>query len=137
MVVGELNVRVGNEEVENVQVNMESLIRMRVEEGCWKCYGVSGMKQSFLSSLGVRKKEGRLAGVLVIKCEGGGVRDDFLVQSKLKLYSEWNATRVTGVKEAVKVSELDKREKEPVCVEILRGECEQVKKPEVENVEVE
>lgn len=95
------------------------------------------MKQSFLSSLGVRKKEGRLAGVLVIKCEGGGVRDDFLVQSKLKLYSKWNATRVTGGKEAVKVSELDKREKEPVYVEILRGECEQVKKPEVENVEVE
>lgn len=69
--------------------------------------------------------------VHVMRGEVGGVSDHFLVESKLKVCSKWNARRVTGGRGVVKVSESDKREKEQAYVEKVRGEHEQVNKRDV------
>ena len=70
--------------------------------------------------------------------EGGGLSDHFLVEARLKLLGGWrSAGRMEGVRNVLKVSELNHSVKERACQESLRGKYEVWKGGEVESVEKE
>ena len=60
-----------------------------------------------------RRMLGRLLDVKVWRGEGGGMSDHFLLEARLKLVGGWrNAGRMEGVRNVLKVSELNNRVKE-------------------------
>ena len=57
--------------------------------------------------------------------EGGGMSDHFLVEARLKLVGGWrSAERIEGVRNVLKVSELNNSVKESAYQESLRGQYE-------------
>ena len=69
-----------------------------------------------------RRMLGRLLDVKVWRGEGGGLSYHFLVEARLKLVSGWrSAGRMEGVKNVLKVSELNDSVKERAYQESLRG----------------
>ena len=68
---------------------------------------------------------GRLLDVKVWRGEGGGLSDHFLVEARLKLLGGWrSAERMEGVRNVLKVSELNHSVKERAYQESLRGKYE-------------
>ena len=64
----------------------------------------------------------RLLDVKVWRGEGGGMSDHFLVEARLKLVGGWrSAGRMEGVRNVLKVSELNNSVKERAHQESLHG----------------
>ena len=81
---------------------------------------------------------GRLLDVKVWRAEGGGRSDHFLVEARLKLEGGWrSAGRMEGVRNMLKVSELNNSVKERPHRESLRGQYEVWRGGEVKSVEKE
>ena len=68
-----------------------------------------------------RRMLGRLLDVTVWRGEGGGISDHFLVVARLKLVGGW---RMEGVRNVLKVSELNNSVKERAYQESLLGKYE-------------
>ena len=84
-----------------------------------------------------RRMLGRLLDVKVWRGEGGVISDHFLVEARLKLVGgRRSAERMKGVRNVLKVIELDNSVKERAYQESLRGKYE-VRGGEVESVERE
>ena len=84
-----------------------------------------------------RRMLGRLLDVKVWR-EGGGLSDHFLVEARLKLVGGWrSAGRMEGVRNVLKVSELNNSVKERAYQESLHGKYEVWRGGEVESVERE
>ena len=85
-----------------------------------------------------RRMLGRLLDVKVWRGEGGGMSDHFLVKARLKLVDGWrSARRMEGVRNVLKVSELNNSVKERVYQVSLRGKYEVWRGGEVESGERE
>ena len=85
-----------------------------------------------------RRILGRLLDVKVWRGEGGGLSDHFLVEALLKLLGGWrSAGRMEGVRNVLKVSELNHSVKERAYKESLHGKYEVWRGGEVESVEKE
>ena len=85
-----------------------------------------------------RRMLGRLLDVKVWRGEGGGLSDHFLVEARLKLLGGWmSAGRMEGVRNVLKVSELNHSVKEILYQESLRVKYEMCRGGEVESVEKE
>ena len=85
-----------------------------------------------------RRMLGRLFDVKVWRVERGRLSDHFLVEARLKLVGGWrSAGRMEGVRNVLKVSELNNRVKERAYQESLRGKYEVWRGGEVESVEKE
>ena len=85
-----------------------------------------------------RRMLGRLLDVTVWRGEGGGLSDHFLVEARLKLLGGWrSAGRMDGVRNVLKVSELNYSVKERAYQESLHGKYEVWRGGEVESVEKE
>ena len=70
--------------------------------------------------------------------EGGGMSHHFLMKARLKLVGGWrSAWRMEGVRNLLKVSELNNSVKETAYQESLRGKYEVWRGGEVESVERE
>ena len=81
---------------------------------------------------------GRLFDVKVWRGEDGGMSDHFLVEARLKLVGGWrSAGRMKGVRNVLKVSELNNSVTERAYQESLRGKYEVWRGGEVESVEKE
>ena len=81
-----------------------------------------------------RRMLGRLLDVKVWRREGGGLPDHFLVEARLKLVG---SGRMEGVRNVLKVSELNNCVKEMAYQESLRGKYEGWRGGEDESVEKE
>ena len=85
-----------------------------------------------------RRTLGRLLDVKVWRGEGGGMSNHILVEAWLKLVGGWrSAGRIGGVRNVLKVSELNKSVKERAYQESLHGKYEVWRGGEVESVERE
>ena len=72
-----------------------------------------------------RRMLGTLLDVKVWRGEGGGMSDHFLVEAQLKLLGGWrSARRMEGVRNVLKVSELNNSVKERACQERLHVKYE-------------
>ena len=72
-----------------------------------------------------RRRLGRLLDMKVWRGEGGGMSDHFLVEARLKLLGGWrSAGRMEGVRNVLKVSELNNSVKERAYQESMRGNYE-------------
>ena len=70
--------------------------------------------------------------------EGGGMSDHFLVEARLKLVCGWrSAWRMEGLRNVLKVSELNNGVKERAHQESLHGKYDVWRGVEVESVEKE
>ena len=86
----------------------------------------------------LRRMLGRLLDVKVQRGEGGLLSDHFLVEARLKLLGGWrSAGRTEGVRNVLKVGELNHSVKERAYQESLRGKYEVWRGGEVESVETE
>ena len=78
----------------------------------------------------------RLLDVKVWRGEGEGIPDHFWVEARRKLVGGWRSSgRLEGVRNVLKVSELNHSVKERAYQESLRGKYEVWRGGEVENVE--
>ena len=85
-----------------------------------------------------RKVVGSLLDVRVLRGEGGGMSDHYLVESRLRVSGRrWDGRRVGCVREGLKVSELRKSEKAREFQEKLTVEWNVVKEQEIAAVEEE
>ena len=81
---------------------------------------------------------GRLLDVNVWRGERGGMSDYFLVEARLKMVGEWrSAWRMDGMRNVLKVSELDNSVKEKAYQESWREKYEVWRGGEVESAENE
>ena len=81
---------------------------------------------------------GKLFDVKVWRREGGGMSDRFSVEARLKFVGGWrSAGRMEGVRNVLKVSELNNSVKERAYQESLHGKYEVWRGGEVESVEKE
>ena len=80
---------------------------------------------------------GRLLGVNVLRGEGGGMSDHYLVEAWLKLVGGWrSAWRMEGVKNVLKVGELNNSMKERAYQESSSGKYKVLRGGDVESVEL-
>ena len=149
VVLGDLNARVGYEVIEGVvgrhgvpgrNENCERLLEMCAEQEL--VVGNSWFKKNYVHKYTwLRLVEGRvvdkalmnyvllprrmlrrLLDVKVWRGEGGGMSDHFLVEARLKLVGGWrSAGRTEGVRNVLKVSELNNSVKERAYQESLLG----------------
>ena len=85
-----------------------------------------------------RRMLGRLLDVKVWRGEGERLSDNFLVEARLKLVGGWrSAERMEGVRNVLKLSELNHSVKERAYQESLRGKYEVWRGGELESVEKE
>ena len=85
-----------------------------------------------------RRMLGRLLDVKVWRGEGEGECDHFLVEARLKLVGGWmSAGRMEGVRNVLKVSELNNSVKERASQDCLHGKYVVWSGGEVESVEKE
>ena len=79
---------------------------------------------------------GRLLDVKVWRGEWGELSDHVLVETRLKLFGGWrSAGRMEGVRNVLKVNELNHSVQETAYQESLRGKYEMWRGGEVESVE--
>ena len=70
-----------------------------------------------------KRMPGRLLDVKVWRGEGGVMSDHFLVEARLKLEGGWRiAVRMEGMRNVLKVSELNNSTRERAYQESLRGQ---------------
>ena len=85
-------------------------------------------QNEFLEDLDVKVRRG----------EGGGISDHILVEARLKLADFWrSARRMKGVRNVLKMSELNNSVKERAHQESLRGQYKVWRGGEVDSVEKE
>ena len=81
---------------------------------------------------------GRLLYVNVFRGEGGGMSDHFSVEARQKVVGGWrSAGRMEGVRNVLKLSELNKSMKEWTYQESLHGKYDVLKSGDVESVQKE
>ena len=164
VVLGDLNARVGDEEVEGVvgkygvsekNESGESLLNMCVENGL--VVGNSFFKKRMINKytwvriergrvteralmdyvLLTRRMIGRLKDVHVYRGVTAGLSDHFLVEGKMVVAKEWGKKLGGSRREAVRVEELSKREKELEYQERVKEIYNRVKERELGAVEDE
>jgi len=164
VVLGDLNARVGDEVVENVIGRYG--VPGRNEGGEWlrelcmetdmvigntmfekrminkftfvRMDGGAIVDRALMDYVLVKKEViGRLLDVHVYRGEASGMSDHFLVEAKLKVDGSWKGKERKSVREVVKVTELNKEEKEREYQERMRNEYESIKENQSESVETE
>ena len=144
---GDLNARVGNEVIEGIvgrhgvpgrNESGERLLEMCAEQELVVCMAEGRMAEGRMAKNGGRKggRQGttglcvatKMNAWKTVRCEsverrrGGGMSDHFLVEARLKVEGGWrSAGRMEGVRNVLKVSELNNSVKEWAYQESLRG----------------
>ena len=98
--------------------------------------GMKGSRQGMMDYVLFKKRMfGRLLDVKVWRKEGVGMSDNFLMEARPKLVDGWrSAGRMEGVRNVLKVSELNNSVKERSYQESLFGKYEVWRGGEVESV---
>lgn len=164
VVLGDLNARVGDEEVDGVvgkygvagrNWSGERLLEMCGEQEL--VIGNSWFKKKSVNKYTwmrvdggrvvdrammdyvviMRRLVGRLKDVHVRRGEGAGMSDHFLVEARIEVAKEWKNKRGGVKREVIKVEELNKVEREQDYSEKMRVEYELVREREVGGVEEE